>query len=1536
MKRKIQHTSSFFIFFISVFFTLSASNLFSQITSDPSLPTDYDETVITFDATGTGLEGYTGDVYAHTGVTIEGVGQWQNVIGGWGDNNVQPQLTRIDTDLYELLLTPSIRDFYNVSLEEVITELCFVFRSDDGSQQTIDLFHDVYEAGLNVSITNPSEDSNIVEYETNIQITASATSAEELFLYIDEDLLISDTYVDELSYNYFADEYGSFWIIAKATSGTDEVYDSAYVFVRPDPIVEELPDGVIPGPNYIDDSTVTLVLHDPPALKEYVFVIGDFNDWMPVEDYYMKVTPDGSHYWLTISGLTPREEYAYQYFIDNEIRLADPYTHKILDPWNDSWISDYNYPDLKPYPEGKTDGYVSIIQPDMQQYDWEVTDFSPPDVEDLVIYELLIRDWINEDGEGAIKDIKDSLDYLQNLGVNAIELMPINHFEGNNSWGYNPALYFATDKAYGTRIDYKKFIDECHKRGIAVILDMVLNHSFNMSPLVQMYFDPDAGNWGQPLPENPWYLEECPTEPWCWGQTFDQDSPYTHELFDRVLEFWLTEFKVDGFRLDFTKGFTNHQSGGDGWDWDQARIDNLKRIYDNVKAVNPDAYVILEHFTENAEEAELANHGMLIWGNLNHAYNEATMGWEPDWDFSWINYQDRGYNNPHLVGYMESHDEERLMYKNQMWGNSSGAPNPYDITELETALERMELAGAFFFTIPGPKMIWQFGELGYDYSIDHCGNDPTVDPIPGNIGDCRVDPKPVRWDYYEDPNRKKLYDVWADLIYLKKNYDVFRTTDFSLDVWGGHKFIYLNHESRNVVVIGNFMVEQQDVTPTFQHTGTWYEFFSDETIEVNDVNYTITLAPGEYRIYSSSPFVEAYSLILEANPPEGGNPIGSGEYEAGTMVTINANPYTGYEFINWTENGSVISTAEEINYEMPAEDVTLVANYDLITYTLEVTTDPVENGGTVDIDDGGAEYPYPHGTEVFLTPVPAEGYLFSHFSGVIDANHTIQASAGDNGAIEPEGTIFLWVGESQTFNFTPDVNYTVSEVYVDDNPVGAQNSYTIDEISANHTIHVTFEEGEEPEDPCIENLPFEEDFTTDVLEEGVPCWETEAIVGETTWVVDGGSALFDEENNNSARMTTPPLNLSGYSEVTLTFDEQRNEETGGAPGGRRPDYLYVEYWDGSAWQVVASYEDPAESFTGRTVNLNSNDHNFNDEYLISFRSESAGRAETFTRIDNVTVEDNSKSSPAKSTKDLTVPVIMDQNRTITAHFIADDILMGDVNNDGVVNVLDVIWIVRHINGDTPDGFNEAAADLTDDGLITVADLTEVVDIILAGAKKEHGDINSEEANMYLEESGLTTFESDGTLIALQFELSGQYVKDAELELLLGTDHTLAFNNESGKGLIFSMTNSIIPAGKVELFNINGVDINNINWEDAIAANLVHELVDVNTHITYDATDIADIVTGISNVSVFPNPNTGDFTVKLTLSEATVIVMELIDERGRLVSQTEKRHLTQGEHFISHTDGRSLNNGMYVVRLRSFDENGRETGIIHEEKIMIIK
>lgn len=846
------------------------------ITSDPILPTDATPVLIYFDATGTDLEGYDGDLYAHTGVNIEGVGNWQHVIGDWGENDTQPQLERLSADYYLLEIEPSIRAFYSVPESQVITGMAFVFRAAAGSPQSADLFVDVYEAGtLNVSILNPAKDQPIVEYGESLEILAAAIESDDITLFVNDEEVASST-GSEVEFTFSSTEYGygTHWIKATATNDTDTAHDSTYVFVRPEPVVEAMPDGLIPGINYVDENTVTLVLHDPPAAKDYVFVLSDLHDWQVTEEGYMKVTPSGNHFWLTFTNLTPDTEYAFQYFIDNEVRIPDPYAEKILDPWNDQWISDFNYPDLKPYPEGKTTGYVSIMHPGRPDFEWEVTEFTPPAPEDMVVYELLIRDFVET---SAIKTVMDSLDYLQNLGVNVIELMPINQFEGNISWGYNPAMYFATDKAYGTREDYKKFIDECHKRGMAVVIDMVLNHSFNLSPFVQMYFDPNAGSWGQPSPENPWFLETCPHEPWCWGNTFDQDSPYTHELFNRITEYWLTEFKVDGFRFDFTKGFTNVQTDGQGWDYDAARIANLKRVADHMWSVNPGAYAILEHFTDNTEEKELADYGMLIWGNMTHAYHEAAMGWVDNSNFSWISYNERNWEEPHLVGYMESHDEERMVFRNQNFGNSDGS---YNIQETETALRRAELAAAFYFTIPGPKMIWQFGELGYDFSINHC-QDGTIDD------GCRTDPKPVRWDYYDDWRRKRLYDVYSILINLKKEQDVFRTEDYSLSLNGAAKRIHLNHESNKVTILGNFGVTETTFNPNFQQTGTWYEFFSGEAMVVEDLSDPITLQPGEYRIYSTVEF-----------PPHG-VPLNSEDQllDENMIVSVFPNPSThGFNF----------------------------------------------------------------------------------------------------------------------------------------------------------------------------------------------------------------------------------------------------------------------------------------------------------------------------------------------------------------------------------------------------------------------------------------------------------------------------------------------------------------------------------------------------------------------------------------------------------------------------------------------------------------
>ena len=179
--------------------------------------------------------------------------------------------------------------------------------------------------------------------------------------------------------------------------------------------------------------------------------------------------------------------------------------------------------------------------------------------------------------------------------------MPVNEFEGNNSWGYNPSFYFAPDKNYGTKAQLKAFIDECHQRGIAVIMDIALNHSFGENPQVQMYFNSSVGDWGQPSSDNPWF-NEMPTHDFNVGYDYNHDSPYTKAFCKRVLKHWVDNYHIDGFRLDLSKGFTQNYTLGDINSWslyDQSRIDILTDYANYIWNNSPDTYFILEHFAEN-------------------------------------------------------------------------------------------------------------------------------------------------------------------------------------------------------------------------------------------------------------------------------------------------------------------------------------------------------------------------------------------------------------------------------------------------------------------------------------------------------------------------------------------------------------------------------------------------------------------------------------------------------------------------------------------------------------------------------------------------------------------------------------------------------------------------------------------------------------------------------------------------------------------------------------------------------------------------
>lgn len=830
----------------NLLFCLMATSVFgfAQVTTVPALPIESNPLTITFDATqgDAGLKDYTGDIYAHTGVITDkstSSADWKYVIATWSTNIPSAKLTRLTANTYTLTISPDIRSFYGVPAGEIIKQLCFVFRSADQTKSGRatggkDILIDVFSAGLNVAITNPMVNTILPLY-TNLAFTASTSVASDIRLFQNNNLIKLVSGGTQITNTFNFSQSGDYWLKVTATSGTTVVADSVFVNVLGSQIVQSLPAGSKKGINYIDAQTARLVLWAP--FKSTVHVIGAFNNWLPATASRMK--RDGDYFWLDIPNLTAAKEYPFQYLVDGQLKIADPYTEKTSDPDNDKYITAITYPGLIPYPTGKTEGIASVLQTNQPNYTWQSGSFTPSAADTMVVYECHVRDF---DDRHSYSGVIDHLDYLKELGVNVLELMPVNEFEGNSGWGYNPSFYFAPDKYYGPKNELKRLVDECHKRGISTVMDMVLNHSYGQSPFVQLYFD-----GSKPTALNPWYNTKSNfTNPDAqWGYDFNHESLATRALVDSIGSFWMSEYKIDGFRFDFTKGFSNNiKDSSDPWGskYDAQRIANLERMASELWKRKPGAIVICEHLADNSEEKELANFGkgILLWGNMNGSASEAAMGYNDAGksDLSWASYVNRGWSKPSLVGYMESHDEERMVFKCTSFGNASGS---YNIKNLPVALSRAALTAALFVTLPGPKMIWQFGELGYDISIETNG---------------RLGEKPVHWDYLNDAGRLSLYQVFAKLFYLKKKYPIFATSDFSHSLTADVKWIKLNLNGDNVLIAGNFGVVSTTATLEFQKTGTWYDYFGKKTINVAATTQSISLAPGEYKLYSTKNFGE--------------------------------------------------------------------------------------------------------------------------------------------------------------------------------------------------------------------------------------------------------------------------------------------------------------------------------------------------------------------------------------------------------------------------------------------------------------------------------------------------------------------------------------------------------------------------------------------------------------------------------------------------------------------------------------------------------
>ena len=843
-----------FFTLLSLFITVS---VYSQVvTTNPTFITENAGVIeVIFDAAqGTGgLKDYTGTVYVHTGVITsdsKNDSDWKYVVSEWGENTEQTKLDSLGNNKWKLVIGPTIKDFYKVPAGESVKRLAFVFRSaeklkgekddyylegkDLVSGVAKDIFVVVYEQGLNVSFSLPAGNQS-VKAGGSLDFVVNTSVAAKIELLMNNSIVKTEESAEALSYTHVFNVKDDYTIVAQASSGSQTVYDTLYVCVPKSALLDTRPSGLKEGINRIDNSTVSFLLYAPG--KKNIFLTGDFNDWRQLNSYQLK--KDGNYWFYTLSGLDKDELYRFQYIVDDTIRISDAYTELVLDPWGDDWInSKYErYPNMPSYPTGKADGFVATFQIDKPAYNWEVKNFAMPSKSNMVIYELLLRDFTTQQ---SLQAAIDHIDYLDKLGITAVELMPIQEFDGNSSWGYNPNHYFAPDKAYGSPEIYKKFIDECHKRGIAVILDIVLNHASGSHPFAKLYWD--AAN-NRTAADNPWFNVIAP-HPYSVLHDFDHSSTLVREHFKRMIQHWIEEYKIDGYRLDLSKGITQRQSDlNSAPNYDQDRINYLTEYYEAAKAKNPDIMFILEHFCDWSEESALAGKGMYMWKNMNSAFSQSAMGYQSDSDFGGMNMNPRNW-----VAYNENHDEERNFFKAKTYGNGTMQSDSIVRTQ------RVPLNMAFATLIPGPKMIWQFGEIGYDVESGESGSDTRMEEKPSGF----------RW-YSKYEERREAYHATAKILNLRKQFpNAFDYGNCGLNVgyddWNHGRRIAIEHTDLNMVVVGNFKTDGDalggviDAYPNFPKTGTWHELLTGATLQITSTgdytNPTLKMQPGEVRIYT--------------------------------------------------------------------------------------------------------------------------------------------------------------------------------------------------------------------------------------------------------------------------------------------------------------------------------------------------------------------------------------------------------------------------------------------------------------------------------------------------------------------------------------------------------------------------------------------------------------------------------------------------------------------------------------------------------------
>jgi 1,4-alpha-glucan branching enzyme len=573
-----------------------------------------------------------------------------------------------------------------------------------------------------------------------------------------------------------------------------------------------------PLPALLPTATIEMSLFAPTV--EAASLVGDFSRWEE-----LPMTRDKDGHWRIALDL-PDGDYAYQFRIPSKSWFYEPSQWvNITDPRATRIDSRAGHGILR-----VRHGKVSV-----DEYQWKHDDKPLPPNNQLIIYELHVGDFSGGEADpyerGKFRHVTEKLDYLVDLGINCIELLPIKEFPGDYAWGYTPQFFFAPESAYGPPEDLKQLIDECHARGIRVIFDGVYNHAHTDNPLA--HIDHDY-----------WFHHEPKDRNLSWGPQYNyehydaaHDVMPARKFIQENVTFWIREYHFDGLRLDAARQLENFDAmkmmsaaGRAAAGWTIAGNGTLRgeKPFLNIAEYLPETPEIVGS-PDSGKPMDACWHDTFYWTVADKAIAHG------DLDLTAVKYclqpLLKGFSDcTQLVNYASNHDHLRLM--------------PHMAKSLvfdEHAFRRAKLAATLVLTAVGIPMIW----MGEEFA-DYHGK--------------AMDPQKIDWTLLQHDRNRALHAHYKRMIALRREHPALHGNEleflFEHAEDGLLAFLRFPTDApdRKVLIIANLRDRAHEAcTLGNLPDGVWKDWLTDETVTIDHHTLTTPLEPWQARVLVRQP-----------------------------------------------------------------------------------------------------------------------------------------------------------------------------------------------------------------------------------------------------------------------------------------------------------------------------------------------------------------------------------------------------------------------------------------------------------------------------------------------------------------------------------------------------------------------------------------------------------------------------------------------------------------------------------------------------------